>query len=83
MILVLLRRLCFSEAVLYVWGSNSFGQLGIGQIGGCITRPTLCEVSLTFDVVMEMLCLFIIWDSGRSWKSWTKFKRDFGCLCYS
>lgn len=57
MILVLLQRLCFSEAGLYVWGSNSFGQLAIGKIVGCITRPTLCEVSLTFDVVMEILCL--------------------------
>jgi len=37
------HTLAITEAGLYVWGSNSFGQLGIGQIGGCITRPTLCE----------------------------------------
>ena len=63
-ILVLLWRLCFSEAGLYVWGSNSFGQLGIGKIDGCITRPTLCEVSLTFDLVMEMLCLSLFGIQG-------------------
>lgn len=37
------HTLAITEAGLYVWGSNSFGQLGIGKIGGCITRPTLCE----------------------------------------
>lgn len=47
-----------------MWGSNSFGQLGIGKMGGCMTRPTLCEVSLTFDVVMEMLCLSLFGIQG-------------------
>lgn len=70
MILVLLQRFCFSEAGLYVWGSNSFGQLAIGKIGGCITRPTLCEVSLTLDGGSYGNSTFIIiQDSWRSWKS--------------
>lgn len=81
MILVLLWRLCFSEAGLYVWGSNYFGQLGTGKIGGCITRPTLCEVSLTFDVVMEMLCLSLFGIQGGHGNPGKK--KRFWVLCHS
>ncbi|XP_068745450.1 secretion-regulating guanine nucleotide exchange factor-like [Montipora capricornis] len=37
------HTLAISDVGFYVWGSNSFGQLGIGKIGGYITRPTLYQ----------------------------------------
>ena len=38
---------CFvslSDAGFYVGGSNAFGQLGTGKLGGHLTTPALCQV---------------------------------------
>ena len=43
--------MCFSDAGLYVWGSNAFGQLGMGKLGGYITRPMLCQVDFMFIIL--------------------------------
>ena len=33
-----------SDTGFYVWGSNAFGQLGTGNIGGQLTTPALFQV---------------------------------------
>lgn len=37
------HTLAITDAGLYVWGSNTFGQLGTGKLGGSNTRPALCQ----------------------------------------
>lgn len=37
------HTLAITDAGLYVWGSNTFGQLGTGKLGGSTTRPALCQ----------------------------------------
>ena len=40
----ILTQFIFSDAGLFVWGSNAFGQLGIEKLGGHMTTPAKSQV---------------------------------------
>lgn len=40
----ILTQFIFSDAGLFVWGSNAFGQLGTEKLGGHMTTPAKSQV---------------------------------------
>ncbi|XP_073240509.1 secretion-regulating guanine nucleotide exchange factor-like isoform X2 [Porites lutea] len=48
------HTLAITDHGLYVWGSNAFGQLGMGKLGGYLTRPTLCKEFTEYQQVISV-----------------------------
>ncbi|XP_022794216.1 RCC1 and BTB domain-containing protein 2-like isoform X2 [Stylophora pistillata] len=47
----IVTQIIFSDAGLFVWGSNAFGQLGTGRFGGHLTTPAKSQYFTNEQVI--------------------------------